>query len=94
MPAQIVRPHAIGAPRRTILLTGASGVVGSALLRAEYAGKGASLLDAIAVPGFEPGRTQLAAVSRAGAASAVYPQLALCWGSGDALAAFCADGAG
>ena len=50
--------------------------------------------DAIAVPGFEPGRTGLAAVSRAGAASGVSRQLALCWDPGDVVAAFSASGAG
>jgi pimeloyl-ACP methyl ester carboxylesterase len=35
--------------------------------------------DAITVPGFESGRTRLAAVSRAGATSGVASQLALCW---------------
>ena len=44
--------------------------------------------DAIAVPGFKPGRTRLAVVSRAGAASGVTPQLALCWGPRDVVAAF------
>jgi len=44
--------------------------------------------DAIIVPGFEPGRTRLAAVSRAGATSGVAPQLALCWGPRDVVAAF------
>jgi uncharacterized protein len=44
--------------------------------------------DAISVPGFEPGRTRLAAVSRAGATSGVAPQLALCWGPRDVVAAF------
>ena len=50
--------------------------------------------DAIAVPGFEPGRTGLAAVSRAGVASGVSRQLALCWDPGDVVAAFSAGGAG
>ena len=46
--------------------------------------------DAIAVPGFEPGRTGLVAVSRAGTASGVSRQLALCWDPGDVVAAFSA----
>ena len=50
--------------------------------------------DAMAIPGFEPGRTGLAAVSRAGAASGVAPQLALCWGPRDVVAAFSGSGAG
>jgi hypothetical protein len=50
--------------------------------------------DAIAIPGFEPGRTHLAAVSRAGPASGVSRQLALCWGPQDVVAAFSVGGAG
>jgi uncharacterized protein len=50
--------------------------------------------DAIAVPGFEPGRTGLVAVSRAGAVSGVSRQLALCWDPGDVVVAFSASGAG
>jgi uncharacterized protein len=50
--------------------------------------------DAIAVPGFEPGRTCLAAVSCAGAARGVSRQLALCWGPRDVVAAFSASDAG
>jgi uncharacterized protein len=50
--------------------------------------------DAIAVPGFEPGRTCLTAVSRAGVASGVARQLALCWGPRDVVAAFSASGTG
>jgi hypothetical protein len=49
--------------------------------------------DAIAVPGFEPGRTRLVAVSRAGAVSSVSGQLALCWDPRDVVAAFSASGA-
>jgi hypothetical protein len=49
--------------------------------------------DAIAVPGFDPGRTHLTAVSRAGAANGVSRQLALCWGPQDVVAAFSASGA-
>jgi hypothetical protein len=49
--------------------------------------------DAIAVPGFEPGRTRLVAVSRAGAVSSVSGQLALCWDPRDVVAAFAASGA-
>jgi uncharacterized protein len=47
--------------------------------------------DAIAVPGFEPGQTRLAAVSRAGARSNVSRQLALCWSARDVVAAFSSD---
>jgi hypothetical protein len=47
--------------------------------------------DAAAVPGFEPGKTCLAAVSRAGAASNVSQQLALCWSAWDVVAAFASD---
>lgn len=50
--------------------------------------------DATALPGFEPGRTRLVAVSRAGPASSVSPQLAMCWGPQDVLAAFSASGTG
>jgi uncharacterized protein len=50
--------------------------------------------DAIAVPGFEPGRTCLVAVSRAGTAPGVSSQLALCWGPRDVVTAFSAGGAG
>jgi uncharacterized protein len=50
--------------------------------------------DTIAVPGFEPGRTSLVAVSRAGAVSDVSRQLALCWGPRDVIAAFSASGEG
>jgi hypothetical protein len=50
--------------------------------------------DAIAVPGFDPGRTRLTAVSRAGAARGVAQQLALCWGPRDVVAAFSGSGAG
>jgi hypothetical protein len=49
--------------------------------------------DAITVPGFEPGRTRLAAVSRAGATSGVALQLALCWGPRDVVTAFSTTGA-
>jgi hypothetical protein len=49
--------------------------------------------DAIAVPGFEPGRTRLVAVSRAGAASGVSRQLTLCWGPRDVVSAFSGSGA-
>ncbi|MGH3196521.1 MAG: AAA family ATPase [Streptosporangiaceae bacterium] len=42
----------------------------------------------IAVPGFEPGRTALAAVSRAGVSDSVSGQLALCWDPRDVVAAF------
>lgn len=48
--------------------------------------------DAIAVPGFVPGRTGLAAVSRSGAASAVSRQLTLCRGPRDVVAAFSGSG--
>ena len=44
--------------------------------------------DAMAVPGFEAGRTALAAVSRAGVSADVTRQLALCWGPQDIIAAF------
>jgi len=50
--------------------------------------------DAIAVPGFDPGRTALAAVSRMGVASGAAPQLALCWGPRDIVAAFSASDRG
>jgi len=50
--------------------------------------------DAIAVPGFDPGRTGLAAVSRAGTATGISRQLALCWGPQDIVAAFSASSAG
>jgi len=48
--------------------------------------------DALAVPGFESGRTGLVAVSRAGAESEVSRQLALCWGPSEVIAAFAASG--
>jgi hypothetical protein len=44
--------------------------------------------DAVSVPGFEPGRSALVAVSRAGMSAAVSSQLALCWGPPDVVAAF------
>lgn len=43
---------------------------------------------AIVVPGFEPGRTALAAVSRAGVSDGVSGQLALRWNPPDVIAAF------
>lgn len=43
---------------------------------------------AVAVPGFEPGRTALVAVSRSGASRSISGQLALCWGPQDVVAAF------
>jgi uncharacterized protein len=49
--------------------------------------------DAIAIPGFEPRPGRLAAVSRAGTASGVSRQLALCWGPQDVVAAFSVGGA-
>lgn len=49
--------------------------------------------DAMAVPGFEPGRTGLVAVSRAGTAPGLSSQLALCWGPRDVVTAFSAGGA-
>ena len=50
--------------------------------------------DAIAVPGFEPGRAGLVAVSRTGTSGDVSRQLALCWGPPDVLAAFSVSGPG
>jgi hypothetical protein len=47
---------------------------------------------ALAVPGFEPGRTELAAVARAGVSDAASRQLALCWGPRDVVAAFSLSG--
>lgn len=44
--------------------------------------------DVTAVPGFQPGRTHLVAASRAGVASEVSRQLALCWGPREIVAAF------
>ena len=43
---------------------------------------------ATAVPGFEPGRTAIMAVSRAGVTDTVSGQLALSWGPGDVVSAF------
>jgi len=50
--------------------------------------------DVIAVPGFEPGRTRLVAVSRAGAVSGVSRQLGLCWDPRDVVAAFSVSSTG
>ena len=41
-----------------------------------------------AIPGFEPGRTALAAVSRTGVSASASGQLALCWGPREVVAAF------
>jgi hypothetical protein len=49
---------------------------------------------AVVLPGFEPGRSCLVAVSREGVASGVSRQLALCWGPQEVVAAFPAGGAG
>jgi hypothetical protein len=43
---------------------------------------------ATAVPGFEPGRTAIVAVSRTGVTKTVSGQLALSWGPGDVVSAF------
>lgn len=50
--------------------------------------------DANAVPGFDPARTGLVAVSRTGPADAISRQLALSWGPQDVIAAFPASGSG
>jgi hypothetical protein len=41
-----------------------------------------------AIPGFEPGRAALAAVSRTGVSASASGQLALCWGPREVVAAF------
>ena len=47
---------------------------------------------AAAVPGFEPGRTALVAVSRAGVLDSVSGQVALSWGPGNVVAAYSGRG--
>jgi hypothetical protein len=46
---------------------------------------------AVAVPGFEPGTTELVVVSRVGVSDKVSSQVALCWGPEEVAAAFAAS---